>query len=67
MTEDQRSPMWSMEEGFDTPEKFAVLLAKCFGWDINLIQAPAEFTKWHEENSEPYFIYDCGLTDKEED
>lgn len=59
LKDDQRSPMWDMEDGFDTPEKFAVLLAKSFGWNISLKVAPGSFEKWHRKNAEPYYINDC--------
>lgn len=60
LRDDQRSPLWNIEEGFDTPEHFAALLAKCFGWNVTLEEAPDEFRKWHDKNAEPYFIEECG-------
>lgn len=58
-----RSPMWGMEDGFDTPEKFAVLLAKSFGRNISLEESPDDFREWHKKNAAPYHYYDCGLTE----
>lgn len=56
-----RSPMWELENGFDTPEHFAALLSRCFGINIQLRQAPKKFTKWFNQNIAPYHPYDCGL------